>query len=156
MSFWKKIFSSNSEQISEEDASKFMIGDSSKLLRGKIPEICFVCAPFGGTVPSDLGDWAKNTQALAAASVLGIVDTNRFKSLQERFSDTKTIIVPDIKAKEVLSNNNVKGSMAHRASLVMLLKLNLIASEWEYFSMAYQIDALDRCSPVGVLFVFKR
>lgn len=144
------------KEVDKEDSSELLVGSSSKLLKGEIPDICFVCAPFGGRgVPDDLGDWAKHTQALAAASVLGIVDKTQFEIFQKKFSKTKTVLVPDITTEGVFANEQTEGSMLHLASLVMQHKLGLIPSEWECLSMAYEQDALGRCSPVGVLFVFK-
>ncbi|WP_136661496.1 hypothetical protein [Nitratireductor sp. XY-223] len=145
------------DSISEVEGPRdLMVGGSAKLYEGHVPEMCFVCAPFGGSVPSDLGEWPKNTRDLAAASLLGITDGLEFDQLQAKFSSTKTILVPDISAAGAGFDNTVQGSMAHLASLVMQHKLGLTPSEWECLPMACKKDAFGRCSPVGVLFVYER
>ncbi|MGQ0553234.1 MAG: hypothetical protein ACT4PU_08430 [Planctomycetota bacterium] len=169
MAFWKRLLGREPARgvarqpaalgrpVSGSAPSSGMAHHSTKLHRGAIPEFCFVGAPFGGSVPNDLGSWAKDNQALAAASLLGIEDPNQFEQLQARLdAKTKTILVPDASADEILGDCDASGSLKQRAMLVMEHRLRLVPAEWECLPMAYLKDGLDRCSPVGILFVFKK
>jgi|GEM_PF-551061 len=154
--FWKSPAPDIASELESPAPVELMTFDSPRLFKGDIPEICFVCAPFGGSAPADLDDWPKNTQALAAASLLNITDGDEFDRLREKFEGVVTILIPDIEAQEVLADMPTSGSMLHRASAVMAQQLDNAPTEWECHAMAFQQDALGRCSPVGVLFAFKK
>lgn len=159
MAFWKNLFSHEQPATTLPEVVRAMSHHSTKLHQGEVPELCFIGAPFGGSskVPKDLGTaWGKANQALAAASALLIEDETLFEKLSQKLANTKTLLVPDISASEILGDCDAAGSLKHRATIIMEHNLQLTLDDWECFPMVYMQDPMERCSPVGFLFVFRR
>ena len=164
MSFFKKLFGGDSKPPAptrsgaQATSMGTMSHSSTKLFEGVIPEYCFVGAPFGGSAPNDLGPWGMTYRILGAAHALHIdSDEAKVDKLQAKLeAKTKTILIPDISAAEIIGNCDAPGSLKHRAMKVMEHKLGLVPAEWECLQTAFLDDALNRCSPVGVLYVFRR
>ncbi len=76
------------------------------------------------------------------------------EQLLSRLAKSKTVLIPDISASEVLGDNNAAGSLKHRA-LFYIRRFGLSPSECECFSMVFETDTTERYGPVGFLFVFR-
>jgi len=130
----------------------------SKLLQNILPEMCFVCAPFNGEVPDDLGDWVKSNQDLMIAGILGIEASDAFDELRDRIGkeEVKTFLIPDITANEIGVDTTAPGAMLDRSLRVMTQKLSLDPEDFEYMTSVFEQDGFQRCSPIGFCFVFKK
>jgi len=130
----------------------------SKLLQNILPEMCFVCAPFNGEVPDDLGDWSKSNQDLMMAGILGVEASDAFDELRDRIGEkgVRTFLIPDIAANEIGADTTAPGAMLDRSLRVMTQKLSLDPEDFEYFTSVFEQDGFQRCSPIGFCFVFKK